>query len=273
MKKKFSIKQGLLIGLLASTLTLAGCFSSNTANPKKAEKLVNKVTYGQAKIIRSFDANDQLYGYVIQSKGGQEGILYVAKDGSFLFSGSYYNQDGVNQQRIDYEKYIQPKTAIAAFKEAKNTHYIEQGKQNAPHKAYIIADPNCHFCHLLYQSLQPEIQSGNLAVRWILIGAVKPDSAAKTMAIFDSANPLKALEENEHNFNESREEGGIAPDAKPSAQAKAQLDKNMQFMMNNKMYVTPIILYKTVNGLVKMDQGMPQQNTQALVNNLSNKWE
>ncbi|MCF6767246.1 thiol:disulfide interchange protein DsbG [Thiotrichales bacterium 19S11-10] len=268
------IKKSIAIGLvLGITAAISGCFSSETANPKKAEQLVDKVTYGQAKIIRSFDANPTLYGFVIQSTGGQEGILYAAKDGSFLFSGAYYNAEGVNQQRIDYEQYIQPKTAVKAFKEAKDTHYLEQGNANAPHKAYVIADPNCHFCHKLYQSLLPEVQSGNLAIRWILIGAVKPDSAAKVMAIFDNSHPLKALENNEQQFNEETEEGGIKAQAEPSAKAKANLDKNMQFMMENKMYVTPIILYKTTNGLVKMDQGMPQQNLKNLINNLSNHWE
>lgn len=271
MKRYACITKITLTSLI--TLSLAGCFSSENNNPKKAEKLVNEVTHNQTKIIRSFDANDHLYGFVIHAQGGQEGILYVAKDGSFLFSGAYYNAEGQNQQRIDYEKYIQPKTAVAAFKAAKETAYIEQGKPNAPHKAYVIADPNCYFCHQLYTALQPDIERGNLAIRWILIGAVKPDSAAKAVAIFDSKDPILALEENEKNFNENIEEGGIKPSQNPSAKAQKQLDQNMQFVMKNKMYITPIILYKTASGLIKMDQGMPQQNTQAFVNSLSNNWE
>lgn len=41
---------------------------------------------------------------------------------------------------------------------------------------YIIVDPNCGYCQLLYKNLQPFIASHNLQLRWILVAIVDPTS-------------------------------------------------------------------------------------------------
>lgn len=273
MKKLKKIAQSTAI-ILSASLLLSACNSEQTTKPnlEKSEQLIAKASNNQVKVIKHFDAKNNLTGFVVKNDSGQESIVYTANDGSFLFSGILFNANGENQSHTDFEQYVQPKSAVNAFQAAAKTSYIQQGKDSAPHKAYVLADPNCYFCHKTYEALLPEIQSGNLAVRWILVGVIKPDSPAKAMAILGSKDPVKAMEINENAFSESQEEGGIKPLENPSDATKEALNTNMGFMMNNKFNVTPIIIYKTQSGLIKLDQGMPQGDIKTVVDTFSNSW-
>jgi len=170
-------------------------------------------------------------------------------------------------------QHVQPQSAIDAWNSIQKTTWIQQGDVKSPHKLYVIADPNCRFCHQLYDDLQTEINNGNVAVRWVLIGFLKPSSKGRALAILAADDPLKAMSINEKGFNDANEEGGIPPLAEASPSAQQALDNNMNFMIANRLTATPIILYKAQNGVVNELSGLPVDNKlDTLINSASNHW-
>jgi thiol:disulfide interchange protein DsbG len=150
---------------------------------------------------------------------------------------------------------------------------VEQGSPQAPHKAYVIFDPNCVYCHRLYAALQPQIASGQLTVRWVPVGFLKSSSPGKAYAILSAQNPVQALQKNEQNFNEAIEEGGITPVKNPSAAIKDQFNKNMQFMVQNQITATPVILFKNANGSPKSVMGLPDPSKMnSIINSMSSNY-
>lgn len=72
---------------------------------------------------------------------------------------------------------------------------------------YIYADPNCIFCHRLWD--QMKAYRGKVTAHWILVGFLKKtDSLKKATAILQSPDRLKALTTNEESFDKTIEEGG-----------------------------------------------------------------
>jgi thiol:disulfide interchange protein DsbG len=121
--------------------------------------------------------------------------------------------------------------------------------------------------------LQPMISSGQLAVRWIPVGFLKASSAGKVYAILSAKDPIQAMQKNEQNFNASIEEGGIAPVKNPSANVKALFTKNMQFMVQSQLTVTPVILYKNSNGTAKISMGMPEASKlNSMINSMGSSY-
>ncbi len=63
---------------------------------------------------------------------------------------------------------------------------------SAPHKAIIIIDPNCIFCHTLYQQVQTLIDAGQLQVRWLPVPFRDPSSPGKAAAILNAGSDAAA---------------------------------------------------------------------------------
>ncbi|MDF2691472.1 MAG: hypothetical protein K0S29_1327 [Gammaproteobacteria bacterium] len=237
--------------------------------------LIEKMTQGNVTILSNFNSIGDLEGYVVQSTGPnpQQGIIYTDNQGQYLISGVIVDKNGNNVNQMDFEKYVAPAAISNAYSSLNNVTWIEQGSPQAPHKAYVVFDPNCIYCHRLYNSLQAQIASGQLAVRWIPVGFLKASSAGKAYAILSAQNPVQAMQKNEQNFNESIEEGGITPVKNPPQAIKDQLNKNMQFMVQNQITVTPVILYKNSNGTPKTTMGMPDTSKlSALINNMGSSY-
>ncbi len=242
---------------------------------EQIQALLNLATNNSVKILKSFPAIGNLQGFVVTSnkRHTQKGIVYVNKRYRYVISGVLINSQGKNIVEQDFNKYIEPASAVKAFKAIDTTHYVEQGKADAPHKAYIVVDPNCIFCHKLYEALKPMIAKGQLAVRWIIVGIIKPSSKAKAAAILSANNPSQALEANERGFNESQEEGGITPLKNPSAKVKQELQNNITFMMKNQITATPVILYRTNSNVLKMETGLPQgKSFDAMIKQMGNQF-
>ncbi len=258
---KISLVKSVVFTVVVAVIVSVATYFLSHQNPKLAlEKITNQIdttTHNQVTVLRHFKATANLEGFVVQSKGKmpQVGILYADRAGRYLVSGAVITADGKNLAEKDYAKYVQPHAAVKAFKTIANTAWIEQGKADAPHKLYAVIDPNCIFCHRFYQAIEPMIKSGQIAVRWIVIGLIKPSSAAKARAIFAANEPLAALAENEAKFKESIEEGGIKPLTTANMIADGKLARNMTFARANAIAQTPTLYFKTKAGVLSMDRG------------------
>ncbi len=270
-----------LLGLAIAFSSTAIFATTSTETP--ALKLVNKVINNQGHVIQSFTAVDGLTGFVIQSNqgGGSSGILYADPKGQYLFAGSIINAKGQDLTQQYTNQYINSKIAGPAYAQALGLNYFSSGSDNAPHKAIIIIDPNCIFCHNLYQQVQPLIDAGQLQVRWLPVAFRDPSSPGKAAAMLNGGSDAasdKLLAENEANFNSQTESGSLTPlqpDSKNAALTATfgKVAQNTQFFSQSGFNGTPTILYKEKNGKVSMVPGLPQGKAfDAMINSMGSTW-
>ena len=242
---------------LALIMMAGSAFAAKINQSSPAVKLIDQVSKGQLVVKQVFPATANLEGFVVQPKqGGREAVLFADKSGRYVIAGNVLTAKGQNLTEQATKTYIQAKVAKKAYAEAEAQHWISQGSDKAPHKAYIIIDPNCIFCHMLFEEIEPMIKSGDLQVRWIPAGFLKPSSPGKAASIMlakTDQDRVKALFNDEHHFNKKAEEGGakdLKPDPKNKAvtQAFAAVKANTEFFSKFGFQGTPTILYRTANG-------------------------
>ena len=222
-------------------------------------RLVLSITGGQVNITKEFKAIGNINGYVLTPKaGGAPVIVYADQAGQYFFIGTLASASGENLSKKYNDQYIVSVTAKAALMAAeKQAHWFAEGKATAPHQVYIFIDPNCVYCHLLYQEVYPLIDQGKLQVRWIPVGFLKASSPGKSAALLKAAGnasaAVKLLREDELKFNMHQEEGGIQPlDAKNSQDQRwfNQVSENTKLFNQFGFQGTPTLIYE-----IKDDQG------------------
>lgn len=253
-----SLRQFIM--LLMLSLFAITSYASNPSQFTKAKQLINKTFHHKATIVSTFSAPKNLIGFVVKGQDHQSSVIYVDKDGDYLFLGTLINHQGKNITSKHQPKSKQHSPAIKAFQEAHKTSWFEQGNPKAPHLIYVIAEPNCSACHYLYQTIKPYIAKGNLKVRWIMVSFLKPSSLGKAAAIIASKNPAQAFAKNEVNFNGSTETGGIKAMKPVPIEIKQALRNNSEFMHSNKFHTTPIILFEDKHHQAHVLQGAVPKN-------------
>ena len=246
-----------------------------------ATQLVNKVLNGQGSIQQTFPAANGLIGFVVQSGQGNNGIIYADAKGQYVFVGSIINAQGKDLTQSYTSQYINNKIAGPAYQDAATLAWFTAGSDSAPHKAYMIFDPNCVYCHLLYKQVQPLIDKGQLQVRWIPVAFRDPSSPGKAAAMLNAGSDAasdKLLQQNEDGFNDQSESGGLAPLApNPSdpviTAVFTKVTQNTAYFTKYGFQGTPTILFKQSDGKVVMIPGMPRdQAFQDMINSMGSSW-
>ncbi len=131
------------------------------------------------------------------------------------------------------------------------SHWIEQGK--GPRILYVIFDPNCPYCHVLIEQLQPLFEDMHLQVRYIIVGYLAHSSVGKAAYILQAKDPLAAILENEKRFNMVHF-GGV-PQALPKKQTAELLRQHMALLQATGPTIVPTEIYKESNGNVQIHHG------------------
>ncbi|MBN6739406.1 thioredoxin fold domain-containing protein [Acidithiobacillus sp. MC6.1] len=137
-----------------------------------------------------------------------------------------------------------------------HAHWIAQG--HGPHVLYVIFDPNCPYCHVLYDELQPRIQPDQLTVRYVPVGYLAPSSFGKAAAILEAKNPLAAIQKNETGFNVTSHDGAI-PEILPNTASTNALHSNMGILKATGQKIVPTLIYTRRDNTVKIIKGTPDQ--------------
>ena len=245
---------GIVFSFLGIVMT---CEASNRIAPdhKEVRRLIHRVFSPHVVIKRFFDGPYNLLGVVVQQENHQERLLYSDKSGHYLFWGTLVNEKGKARTVSDQQTYLHKLPEKNILQAAKMAHWFEQGDPEAPHRLYVIADPNCRACHYFYQSILPYIHSGQVVVRWILVAFVKPSSLGRAAAIVSADNPAKAFAENERRFNRVSEVGGVSPLTTISDETKHMLTENLAFIHRYGIHSTPILLFRQWDQTVRVLQG------------------
>ncbi len=201
----------------------------------------------------TFETPVGLTGYA--GVAGQRPLgVYVSKDGEYAVVGTLVNAKGEDVSAAKLKELVSGPMGQQAWARAEATHWVRDGKADAPRIIYSFSDPNCPYCNRFWEAAQPWVAAGKVQIRQILVGVIREDSANKAAAILGAASPEQALIENERNFAK----GGIKPLATVPAEVQAKLRANEAAMLDLGFQGTPGIIFKDADGSVQMRSGMPQ---------------
>lgn len=142
-----------------------------------------------------------------------------------------------------------------ALEGAEKASWIAEG--NGAHILYVFFDPNCPYCHKLYERLRSRVGQNELQVRWIPVGILFTTSLGKAAALLEAQDPLLAFRQNEEKFTHT--EHGAASETFASAATEKKLKQNSQLLQQIGGQSVPTILYREASGLIKVRQGAPSQ--------------
>lgn len=137
---------------------------------------------------------------------------------------------------------------------AKDATWIAEG--HGPRLVYIFFDPECPYCHKVYQATRSWVGRDGLQLRWIPVGILMPSSAGKAAAILEAKDPLAAFHKNEDEFGPAPKFGGIA-ETIPSAQSTQRLQHNAALFKQTRMPGVPVIMFREASGKVRIVDGAP----------------
>jgi len=251
--------------------------ASNLNSTQAAKALIAKATGGRAVVLQTF-MSGPFQGFILKGTeaNSPEGILFTYIDpttGPYLISGNLMNSQLKSLTEQAFDQYISPGKAKAAWDSIGAVSYVSMGSDSAPHKLYVVADPNCVFCHQFYTASKSYVDSGQLQIRWILGAFLKDSSKGRAAAILGAANPAAAFTQNEQGFNDAGEEGGITPASTISPAVTAQIKANMDFMIKNQFMQTPTLIYKNMGNTPMMYTGLPDADQlKVLVNSMGSSF-
>ena len=253
----------LLLLLSASMLAPAACArdggaappaSPQAASTAAAEPEVVKTLRGQGvEFMGTFDTPVGLTGYA--GVAGQRPLaVYVSSDGQHAIVGTLVNAKGEDVGAAKLKELVSGPMGTKLWQRVEASHWVADGKADAPRIVYAFSDPNCPYCNRFWEAARPWVESGKVQIRQILVGVIREDSANKAAAILGAASPEQALQQNERDFSR----GGIKGLAKVPAEIEAKLRDNELAMLELGFQGTPGIVFKDGDGSVQTRSGLPQ---------------
>jgi thiol:disulfide interchange protein DsbG len=140
------------------------------------------------------------------------------------------------------------------FKEFDTANWIAEGK--GARVLYIFFDPNCPYCHKLYEELRTRVGKNDLELRWIPVGILMTTSFGKAAAILEAKDPLAAFRQNEEKFSA----GGAAQETFAGAATEKRLNQNSKLLTQIGGQSVPTLVYRDATGHIKVALGGPVPN-------------
>jgi len=146
--------------------------------------------------------------------------------------------------------------AASMLRDIQQATWIRDGK--SAHVIYVFFDPNCPYCHRVYEDLRPAVKRGDVELRWIVIGTLMTTSPGKAAAILEAKNPTEAFYQNEAGYSrETGSFGGIAEEPLPQNKTLQSLDRNLKLLQRSGNQGVPALLFRTMDGTANLIVGAP----------------
>jgi thiol:disulfide interchange protein DsbG len=148
------------------------------------------------------------------------------------------------------------KAAASMLADIQQATWIRDGK--SAHVIYVFFDPNCPYCHKVYEMLRPQVQRGEVELRWVPLGKLMVTSTGKAAAMLEAKNPTEALHRNERGFSrETGSFGGIEEEPAPREDTLRQLNANHALLNRSGFDAVPALLFRTKDGKTDIIRGAP----------------
>lgn len=277
--KRVSLAAAVLSGLLALTACNNAAPSSENKSDKaasatpqeaaapvahvvpidKAQAIVAGASHGTVQALSVFAGKDGMTGVVTGGQGRPKEIVWLSPGGNILFPGPAFTVDGHNLTEdalTEQHVYLSPSELGTRILASSNPGFIV-GTKGPVITAFM--DPNCIWCHRFYNEVMPAVKSGQVRVRFVMVGILKQTSIARAVSILAAKDPATALDKDEKGFVESTEEGGIEAAKAPNPDLEAKLHDSVGLMAEAGKVSTPGLLFcdKTQDNKVIYSQGFP----------------
>ena len=235
------------------TLSLgAALLQSPLLHAEELPAAIQKIQDKGAKILGTFDAPDGLRGYAAQYQN-RGMALYLTPDGKHVLLGNLYDANGTDLSAEPLQKLVYAPMAKAVWAKMEASHWIADGKADAPRVVYLFSDPNCPYCNMFWEQARPWVDAGKVQLRHIMVGIIREDSPGKSAALLAAKNPQQAL----HDHEKAGKASTLKALGSIPADVQAQLDANMQLMSELDVAATPAIFYLDEQGNLQQQQGAP----------------
>lgn len=248
------------MALIVTFLSSAGSAATKSTvdDLGKADALIQSVSKQGTHVIKTFAGPDGLLGAVIENEvTKQRNIAWLSPHADVVVDGSLLsadNRDVLREAKIQQGLILSPADALKqASAPASHSFLVGTGGPVLT----VFFDPNCAYCHQLYDELAPEISAGHARVRYVIVGTLKASSAPRAESILAASNPAKALADNEERFDGPNEEGGFSIATQPDPELVAEVGNNSALFGKAGMVGTPSILYCDQAGAVQLAPGVP----------------
>ena len=165
--------------------------------------------------------------------------------------------------------------APVTLAELQQTHWIADGRDDAPRKVYVFLDANCIYCAKFWADARPWVDSGKVQLRYLMVAVIAPTSAGKAATLLADPDPAKRLTayERSHAFGVARmmqggphasmEDASLVPTA-VSVDVARFLEANEGFMNALKLRGTPGLVFQGSDGRLVALGGMPGEGLQSI---------
>lgn len=212
-----------------------------------AQEFVHTSSEGKMKAESLFEGPDGLHGIVVSrvDQPDAKQVVWASENMEVLLPSVAFDRSGaiLNDKAMEEHAGVAPQPvsnvqenyiSAAELGDALVDEGFIVGKKGPLITAFM--DPNCGYCNQLYKDVKPEIDAGNLRVRFIMVGFLQPSSTTRSATILSARNPGRALSEDEEKF----QSGGISG-ATPSAESEQKVRANTELMSRAGRVATPAI--------------------------------
>ena len=148
------------------------------------------------------------------------------------------------------------KAAASMLANIQQATWIRDGK--SAHVMYVFFDPNCPYCHKVFEMMRPQVQRGEVELRWVVIGKLMATSTGKAAAMLEAKDPTEAFYRNERGFSqETGSFGGIEEEPAPREETLRRLNANLALLNRTGFDAVPALLFRTKDGKADIIRGAP----------------
>ena len=107
--------------------------------------------------------------------------IYRMPDGKHWVIGTVIDAQGKDVNAKALHSAVQKPMGLELWDDLESARWIADGKPEAPRIAYVFTDPNCPYCNQLWRETRPLVQAGQLQLRHILVGMLRPAVRARPL--------------------------------------------------------------------------------------------
>ncbi len=144
---------------------------------------------------------------------------------------------------------------LAQYRALKGAAGITVG--HGPRVVYDLFDPNCPYCHMLYERLRRLVKPYRLTIHEIPVAYLTPTSTGKAAALLEAPDRRAALRAAQAHYS-WKTGGSIAP-RRPTAAVRRELAYNLKLDTRIVGFpLVPILVYQKTDGTIRVvNSGAP----------------